>query len=54
MFDHFNFFGLVASALAALDKCDERPVNIAAYLVAIGYPKNVAKEAARIDAEENN
>lgn len=52
MFSAFDFFGLVASALAALDKCVEIPADTTAYLVAIGYPTNVAREASRIAQNE--
>ena len=48
MFHSFDFFALVASAIAAIDKCDDAPADIISYLTDIGYPSNVAREAARI------
>ena len=55
MFDNnYNFFGLVASALAAIDKCAACPADVAAFLTALGYPQNVAREAARVTALEAN
>jgi hypothetical protein len=49
MYDpHYNFFGLVASAMAALERCAACPADVAAFLAALGYPPNVAREAARL------